>query len=72
MSKRTKKGKRADKAPKMTSLTHEQAAAKGNFCPGCGLVSYDPEPREYECPNCGKVGYDCCVPGNNCICLECE
>jgi ribosomal protein L32 len=69
MSKRTKK---KTTPPKTTRLTHKQAAAKGNFCPYCGLVSYDPEPMEYECPSCGKVGYDCCVMGNNCICTECE
>jgi len=45
------------------------------MCPACG-VEYedrdaDDEP-EYECVRCGLVGYDCCVPGNNSICNDCE
>ncbi len=26
----------------------------------------------YQCPRCGSYGFDCCVAGNNCICVNCE
>lgn len=44
----------------------------GPRCPSCGLVSEQENPKTYECPRCGRQGFDCCVGGNNCLCVECE
>ena len=45
------------------------------ICPNCGLEfpdrDFDKEPT-YHCVECGVEGYDCCVPGNNTRCVECE
>lgn len=42
-------------------------------CPLCGLErEKDPDDGLYECSNCGAQGYDCCIPGNDALCEECE
>lgn len=57
----------------MKRLSHDQAAKKGHYCPMCRTIHYDaPKPRTYVCPECGSEGYDCCIAGNNCICVQCD
>ena len=44
-------------------------------CPNCGLESPDRSADDepvYVCVECGMEGYDCCVPGKNAKCVECE
>src|SRR5882672_3105414 len=41
-------------------------------CPSCGDEREPPEAHLYKCVNCEKEGFDCCVPGTNAICTECE
>lgn len=41
------------------------------YCPMCGMER-EQEEEEYTCTQCGGVGYDCCIPGNNSICVQCE
>ena len=41
-------------------------------CPNCGLESVDENPATYECSECGVEGFDCCVPGTNSLCSDCE
>lgn len=40
-------------------------------CPMCGLERDEGE-ATYMCVGCGSEGFDCCVPGNNAICFDCE
>jgi DNA-directed RNA polymerase subunit RPC12/RpoP len=42
-------------------------------CPMCGSRYPEREPEEpYACTECGGEGLDCCVPGSNSICVNCE
>lgn len=44
-------------------------------CPNCGSEYPERDAAkepEYVCIECGKEGFDCCVPGNNSLCNECE
>jgi hypothetical protein len=42
-------------------------------CPMCGSTYPEREPEApYTCMECGGEGLDCCVPGNNAICVNCE
>jgi hypothetical protein len=41
-------------------------------CPMCGDERKSNDAHEYQCPRCGGYGFDCCVAGNNCICVNCE
>lgn len=60
------------KGKTMKRLTHEQAAARDNYCPNCGIISYDPKPMVYTCPRCETEGYDCCIAGQGVLCFKCE
>ncbi len=57
------KGKRPGKSGKVA------------ICPAC-LTEYPERDAAkepvYVCVDCGKKGYDCCVPGNNALCFDCE
>jgi len=41
-------------------------------CPACGNERPPDDAHVYECPGCGKNGFDCCVPGSNTLCWECD
>lgn len=41
-------------------------------CPYCGNARPPDDAYVYECPQCGKQGFDCCVPGRNTLCWECD
>lgn len=61
----------------MTARTAKKAAngAAPATCPKCGLEFEDRDPATepvYECAVCGAEGFDCCVPGNNAVCEDCE
>ena len=46
---------------------------KTNTCPACKTNYPEREPEElFTCVECGKQGLDCCVPGNNAVCVDCE
>lgn len=42
------------------------------MCPACGNKRMPDDAHVYECPECGKNGFDCCVPGSNTLCWECD
>ena len=61
------------KAVKKTASAEPEVKRNMIECPNCGLErSDDPDDELYECVACGAEGYDCCVPGNNAICTDCE
>jgi len=41
-------------------------------CPYCAQCRPPDDARVYKCPKCGREGFDCCVPGRNTLCWECE
>jgi hypothetical protein len=41
-------------------------------CPHCGTVRDVDDAHLYECPKCGTAGFDCCVPGRNTLCWDCD
>ncbi len=44
-------------------------------CPNCYLEFPDRDAKTepiYTCVECGAKGYDCCIPGNNSVCANCE
>lgn len=52
------------------SSSHEAA-----ICPTCGTEYPERDAKteaEYECVECGAIGFDCCVPGKNSRCSDCE
>ena len=72
MAKLTAKVKTKAKAKRPSSRApkHEPAV-----CPCCGTKYPDRDPateRVYKCAVCGRRGFDCCVPGNNTFCSDCE
>ena len=49
-----------------------KAAVKEVECEMCGMPRDPTGESVYVCVNCGGEGFDCCVPGNNAICANCE
>jgi len=41
-------------------------------CPHCGTMRDAGDAHLYECPKCGTAGFDCCVPGRNTLCWDCD
>jgi hypothetical protein len=47
----------------------------GAKCTHCGMEFPDRDAKTepvYVCVGCGAEGFDCCVPGNNALCNECQ
>ena len=64
---------RARAKPRARPPRPEPSGDATTTCPMCGSEYPEREPEApYECAECGGQGLDCCIPGSNAICVECE
>jgi len=61
-----------DRKPEIRGHAAARAVKPTKQCPHCGTMRDADDARVYECPRCGTAGFDCCVPGRNTLCWNCD